>query len=176
MGQACTNHLNKWKLYFLLSKHMTQEFVTFFSPLELWPQNRTRRFFLVGEFLALYCKPSHIWASWAGWEELKEKACVSQNTNNVCGDLRGFLCTRMWISPSIFGMKDAVPGFFVPWKSLKADGRLERRISMQWLNTMCLIYNLPLHNIPTKKIFLFPFCRLENWDLKHLSNLTKLHS
>lgn len=48
----------------------------------------------------------------AGWEDLKEKATVSQNINNVCKDLPGFLCTRTWIFTSILGMKDAVPSLF----------------------------------------------------------------
>lgn len=106
---------------------MTQEFVTFFFSWNFGLRTALGDFSWWASSWHCTVNLPTFGLTWAGWAELKEKASVSQNTNNVCGDLPGFLCTRMWISPSIFGMKDAVLSLFVLWKSLKADWRLERR-------------------------------------------------
>lgn len=68
----------------------------------------------------------------AGWEDLKEKATVSQNINNVCKDLPGFLCTRTWIFTSILGMKDAVPSLlhFLTATQGRLEAGKKERISM----------------------------------------------
>ena len=50
---------------------------------------------------------------------------MSQKVNNACKNLPGFLCMRMWISTTIFGMNFAVRNL-LHFLTLKAEGEGER--------------------------------------------------
>ena len=66
---------------------------------------------------------------------------MSQKANNACKDLPDFLCARMWISASIFGMKFAVASLlhFLTFTQGKMEAGKKERISMKFLNATCQV-------------------------------------